>query len=296
MNRLGSRLAGAALIASAVAVVTASGTASAMFHRGLDFSSGDPRATSHQTRDFTLNCAQAGLAGSTVDVTAFTDNGHRWLTVTSVPANVRLTGMVVQGALAYNRYPQAGLGPLPYQDLHAPVYRGDNPVLVLRWFACGTQAVSAAVNPAPTGTSGPPADPADPTTSASDPTDQSAATAGPGADNDPRTGPDGHPADPDAPVGPAAPPASAPAPASSADGGTGASSGPAGQPESSAAPSVLGANPPRAAAVRLRDASRVDFGASLYLALAMLLLVTGGLLVVAPRQLTLGVARLRHRS
>jgi hypothetical protein len=288
-------LAGAALIASAVAVVTASGTASAMFHRGLDFTSGDPRATAHQTRDFTLNCQQAGLAGSRVDVTAFTDNAHQRLTVTAVPAGVRLTGLVVQGALAYNRYPQAGLGSLPYQDLHSPVYRGDRPVLVLRWFACGTQAVSAAVNPTPTGTSGPSADPADPTASGSDPTDQSAATAGPGANDDPRTGP-GHPTDPDAPVGPAAPPASAPAPDSAADGGTGASSGPAGQPESSAAPSVLGANPPRATAVRLRGASRMDFGASLYLALAMLLLVTGGLLVVAPRQLTLGVTRLRHRS
>ncbi|HEX5494579.1 MAG TPA: hypothetical protein VFX70_08420 [Mycobacteriales bacterium] len=278
MNRLGSRLAGAALIASAAAVVVASGTASAMFHRRPDLSSGDARATAHPNRRFfDLDCRRAGLAGSRTGVTAFTDDGRTHLTVTSVPTGVDVTGLVVQGVLAYNVYPRSRLGVLPFQRLRAPDRPGGRPGPVLRWFACGGAAPSAELTP--TRTAHPTSAPAP--TAAGRPAPTAAPRAGGDGSNEPDE-PDGSQAE--GTLGPAAPQAGVPTPTAGLS-TAGATLG---------GPAVT--SPPAGRSVGLRDAARVDLGAPLYLAVALLLLVAGGLLMVAPRPFAPLVAWLRRRD
>lgn len=312
VSRVGSRLAGAALVTAAVVVATASGTASAMFHRGPTLSSGDDRATAHQVRQgLQVSCRDAGLSGDEVGVQGFTDDARRRLTVTSLPPGAQITGLVVRGWLVYNVYPVAGLGGLPFQDLRAPIDRGDDSVQIVHWFACGSVTTSSVATTTPSGTpsghggpetSGAPAptDGAPPTGSPNAPTSPTGAaptptpTGGsadtadtPGTDPDPATpgtagGPGERPRGPNGGAGAGAP---------------GAPTAHGGALATLATLAPLASDlPPRPDPAALRTAARSGPGGLAVLALVLLLAVTGGLLMVAPTRLTRSRARPRHLS
>ena len=278
------------MIASAAVLVIASGPASAMFHRAPDISSGDDRASAHPIHGH-VDCRGAGLPGSTVDAVGFVDNGRNYLMVTALSQGAGLTGLVVESGLAYNVYPAARLDALPYLELHSPIYRGDSPAPIRYWFACGIMAATTGTDPGqgsvgtPAATAAPPAD--------DDPgsVPETDSTTGPGHDpgsdqgTDPSTDPSSDRGDGGGTVG-------LPDTAGSADPGRPGESAAAG-----ATPGVLAdATPPAGYSAHLRNAANVGLGASVYLALAMLLLVIGGLLVVAPGKLGLALARLRQRD
>lgn len=294
------------MVASAAVLVVASGTASAVFHHGPDLSSGDDRATAHQIHG-NVDCGRAGLAGSTVDAVGFVDDGRMHLTVTAMSGGNSLTGLVVESGLTYNVYPVARLGAMPYLGLHTPLFHGDDPAPIRYWFACGVAAPSAATAGAkapggtPTATVTVGGSPTPGQESATDPTSTAPGSepgTGPADDGqdgqhaDPGTDPDGSPGtdqgtDRENP----------------ADGGTATAlpdTGPVGSAGSEAAvatPGVLaGPTPSADYTAHLRNVAEVGLGDSVYLAVALLLVVTGGLLVVAPRHLALIAARLRQRG
>jgi hypothetical protein len=94
--------------------------------------SGDPRATAFAGNATT--CAQAGLAGDASTVQFSIDPTNRYLTITSVPEDIELTGTVVKGGPAYNVY-----GPQHRTELHAPLVTSGKPAQISHWFACGTK-------------------------------------------------------------------------------------------------------------------------------------------------------------
>lgn len=98
--------------------------------------SGDPRATAYEGNATT--CADAGLAGEIIEVTATSDGTY--LDVTAVPEGYTLTGVVVKGTNAYNVY--QGLGDLPWLDLHAPLASSGKPAEISHWYACGTKTTT----------------------------------------------------------------------------------------------------------------------------------------------------------
>jgi len=95
--------------------------------------SGDDRATAFPGNIKMDDCAAANLAGSAIDVES-TDDGT-FITITSVPEGVTLTGVVVKGGAAYNVY----VGDVR-DDLHAPLNPNGSPAGISHWFACGTEA------------------------------------------------------------------------------------------------------------------------------------------------------------
>lgn len=286
------------MVASAAVLVVASGTASAVFHHGPDLSSGDDRATAHQIHG-NVDCGGAGLAGSTVDAVGFVDDGRMHLTVTAMSEGNSLTGLVVESGLTYNVYPVARLGAMPYLGLHTPLLHGDSPVPIRYWFACGVRAPSVETaaaqapggTPAATVTAG-----TSPTTGQEPATDPTSTEPGSGPGTEPATdGQDGRGDNPGTDHGTDRD--------NQADGDTATAlpdTGPVGSAGSAAAdatPGVLAApTPPAGYTANVRNVAEVGLGDSVYLAVALLLVVTGGLLVVAPRHLALVAARLRQRG
>ena len=125
------RLAGAAMITLAVAPWLGVGQASATASRP---DSGDSRATSYDGNVTT--CAQAGLAGSFINVTSSQD--ATYIDITATPSSVTITGVVVKGGPAYNVYATGSLGSLPWLALHSPLNPNNKPAGISHWFVCGT--------------------------------------------------------------------------------------------------------------------------------------------------------------
>lgn len=119
--------AGVALLATFAALSVLPATA----QPGDPPDSGDPRAVAHPGNATT--CAAAGLDGGKVSV-QFTLLNNRFLTITSVPADVELTGTVLNARAAYNVYtPSARIA------LHAPLNETGNIPGISSWFACGIE-------------------------------------------------------------------------------------------------------------------------------------------------------------
>ncbi|MEV4320570.1 hypothetical protein [Actinocrispum sp. NPDC049592] len=96
--------------------------------------SGDPRATAISGNVTT--CAGAGLPGVEIKVTShITENTY--IDITAVPSGYTVTGVIVKGGPAYNKYPN--LGALPWNDLHAPLVPSGKPAEISHWFVCATK-------------------------------------------------------------------------------------------------------------------------------------------------------------
>jgi hypothetical protein len=94
--------------------------------------SGDDRATA--VAGNVTTCAAAGIPGTEIEVTSnITENTY--IDITAVPAGFTITGVVVKGGPAYNKYPN--LGALPWNDLHAPLVSSGKPAEISHWFVCG---------------------------------------------------------------------------------------------------------------------------------------------------------------
>lgn len=134
MNRASLRALGAGVLTTVAAVVVlgVSGTAGAQ--PGDQPVSGDDRATAYPGNVKQDDCAAAGLAGTAVDVEA-TIVDNTYITITSVPSGITLTGVVVKGSPGYNVYPAGYL-----DELHAPLAgQSGKPAEISHWFACGTE-------------------------------------------------------------------------------------------------------------------------------------------------------------
>ena len=105
--------------------------------------SGDVRATAYAGN--VTDCAGAGLAGSTIEVTYTVDESETYITITGVPDGTTLTGVVVKGGNAYNVY----VGD-QRTELHAPLNASGKPAQISHWFACGTAASPTSPPPSPT--------------------------------------------------------------------------------------------------------------------------------------------------
>jgi hypothetical protein len=109
--------------------------------------SGDPRATAFAGNATT--CADANLPGEIITVGFTIDATNRFVTITSVPDGLTLTGVVVKGGPAYNVY----VGDVR-TALHAPLGPNGQPAGISHWFACGITATSSPT-PTPTPTTTP---------------------------------------------------------------------------------------------------------------------------------------------
>jgi LPXTG-motif cell wall-anchored protein len=95
--------------------------------------SGDDRATSHV--DNATTCSAAHLDGTVVKLASQYNQDKTTVTVTSVPSDLELTGIVVKGGDGYNVYP-----PNVLTDLHSPlVGKPGNVPTISHWFACGVK-------------------------------------------------------------------------------------------------------------------------------------------------------------
>jgi hypothetical protein len=126
--------------------------------------SGDPRATAFAGNATT--CEDAGLPGETIDVGASIDATNRYLTITSVPDGVTLTGVVVKGGPGYNVY----VGDVRTL-LHAPLGPNGSPAGISHWYACGAPPTTTSGPPPP---SSPPPSSSTPPSSSPPPTTSSA--------------------------------------------------------------------------------------------------------------------------
>jgi hypothetical protein len=112
--------------------------------------SGDQRAVVHGGNATT--CAEAGLAGDIITVTA-TIKDNTYITVTALPDNTTVTGVVVKGSDGYNVYLPGALGGLPWTDLHSPIAGGSGgPATISHWFVCGTETTTTTTTPPTTTT------------------------------------------------------------------------------------------------------------------------------------------------
>ncbi|MGO1057144.1 hypothetical protein [Crossiella sp. CA198] len=111
-------------------------------------SAGDPRATARPGNATT--CAAAGLAGAPVTERLAVGKTGTHLTVTEVPYELRITGIVVKGGPAHNVYLPTALGLLPWPGLHSPLVGKENIPAVSHWFVC---ALTAPAKNAAAGTS-----------------------------------------------------------------------------------------------------------------------------------------------
>jgi LPXTG-motif cell wall-anchored protein len=96
--------------------------------------SGDPRATA--VAGNVTTCAQAGLAGEQIKVTS-NITGNTYIDITAIPAGYEVTGVIVKGGPAYNKYLPGALGALPWNDLHSPLVSSGKPAEISHWFVCG---------------------------------------------------------------------------------------------------------------------------------------------------------------
>ncbi|MBP2329164.1 LPXTG-motif cell wall-anchored protein [Kibdelosporangium banguiense] len=94
--------------------------------------SGDARAAAVEGNVTT--CEAAGLPGTEIKVTSDIAE-NTYIDITAAPADYTITGVVVKGGPAYNKYPN--LGALPWNDLHAPLVPSGKPAEISHWFVCG---------------------------------------------------------------------------------------------------------------------------------------------------------------
>ncbi|CAM4197595.1 hypothetical protein KIPE111705_44685 [Kibdelosporangium persicum] len=94
--------------------------------------SGDSRATA--VAGNVTTCRAAGIPGETIEVTS-NITGNTDIDITAIPSGYQVTGVVVKGGPAYNKYPN--LGELPWNDLHAPLVSSGKPAEISHWFVCG---------------------------------------------------------------------------------------------------------------------------------------------------------------
>ena len=139
-----ARALGAALLVLAVTPWVGVGAAAAV--QGDVPASGDDRAKSYAGNAVT--CADAGLAGSIVEVTASDDGTY--LDITAVPEGTTVSGVVVKGGNGYNVYAAGSLGELPWLELHAPVNASDNPAAISHSYVCGEATVVEDAQPSGT--------------------------------------------------------------------------------------------------------------------------------------------------
>ena len=142
------RLIGAALITVSTALAFSATAGANPGHDKQAPDSGDSRAISSAGN--ATDCADIGLAGATKfegeylegsGYAAQSNDGTK-VTISGLPENVTLTAIVVKGGDGYNVYEpgERGLGEsLPYTDLHSPFNGGGNIPNISHWFACGTQ-------------------------------------------------------------------------------------------------------------------------------------------------------------
>lgn len=104
--------------------------------------SGDDRATAHPGNVVAKDCAEL-FAGSKAiaegDLTVETDGSNTYLDITAVADGIEVVGVIVKGGPAYNVYAPAGLGELPWLDLHSPLVPSGKPAQISHWFACGVE-------------------------------------------------------------------------------------------------------------------------------------------------------------
>jgi LPXTG-motif cell wall-anchored protein len=107
--------------------------------------SGDDRATSFSTPGglnvTAADCATLWPGTTAITVTATVD--ATYIKITGLPAGTTVSGVIVKGGPAYNRYDLAKLGTLPWAELHSPLSPGNEtkPAGISHWFACGKAAV-----------------------------------------------------------------------------------------------------------------------------------------------------------
>jgi hypothetical protein len=102
--------------------------------------SGDDRATPHGGNTTVCDDPEdpndANLPGDIVTVSfvyVYNDEKEKIkVTITSVPSDIQLTGIVVKGAPGYNVYPPSAL-----TDLRSPQNPGGQIPAISHWFACG---------------------------------------------------------------------------------------------------------------------------------------------------------------
>lgn len=114
--------------------------------------SGDDRATAHSGNVVAAACDDLypGSHDVTDDLTT-TDDGT-YLDVTAVADGVEVLGVIVKGGPAYNQYDVAGLGALPWLDLHSPLNSSGKPAGISHWFACGVGESTTTTTTTTTGT------------------------------------------------------------------------------------------------------------------------------------------------
>ncbi|WP_394613445.1 LPXTG cell wall anchor domain-containing protein [Lentzea sp. JNUCC 0626] len=85
-------------------------------------------------------CTVGGLTGSVVLPDGFTYSGGdntKYLNITALPADVKVTGMVVRSGDLLNVYLVDKLGDVPWNELRAPVLNGGELPEIGQWFGCG---------------------------------------------------------------------------------------------------------------------------------------------------------------
>ncbi|MGH3761400.1 hypothetical protein [Actinophytocola sp.] len=172
MNRL-TAVSRSLIVASiaAGALISLSSFASASPDRTLD--PGDDRATAHSGNVVEKHCPDL-FPGSTAvplgDIEFTGGDNTAGVDITAVPDGIEIVGVIVKGGPHYNLYETAGLGDLPWQDLHAPLVPSGKPADVSHWFVCGVgRTETPPTTEVPTTTTSPeaeqPGGPAETTTS-----------------------------------------------------------------------------------------------------------------------------------
>jgi LPXTG-motif cell wall-anchored protein len=86
-------------------------------------------------------CTVGGLTGTPIHPNKFTYTGgdnQLHLNITGLPADVKITGMLVKGGDKFNVYLADKLGAtLPWNDLRAPFNNGGQLPEISHWFGCG---------------------------------------------------------------------------------------------------------------------------------------------------------------
>lgn len=114
--------------------------------------SGDDRATAHDGNVVAADCPELFPGSSAVpeaDLTFTGGDNQPGVTITGVPDGVEVVGVVVKGGPAYNVYEAAGLGELPWTDLHAPLVPSGAPAAVSHWFVCAVESTTTTTTTAP---------------------------------------------------------------------------------------------------------------------------------------------------
>ncbi|TKG58709.1 hypothetical protein FCN18_37605 [Prauserella endophytica] len=108
----------------------------------------DPRAEIGEGNATT--CEHAGLDGDLIDKGVLTYEGGKhnvdqYVTITDVPGNVTVTGIVVKGGDRHNVYEPGKRGlptTPPWTDLRSPLNKGGNIPAISHWYVCGVETTT----------------------------------------------------------------------------------------------------------------------------------------------------------